>query len=676
MIEKLRAANALTARLGTILNLPTLARALAQAALELAECQRAVLLLADDDSASLSIAAQAGIEISVPKRAVSIYGQDDDPGINAWRRGTPFAVLPGEVQRQSPLYHIGQALDMDGFYSLPLLVDGVLAGVILVDNPSTRAPLHDAGRIMLDAIQDSAQIALANARLYSSTVAELDARMQELEMMRQLDRELTDTIQLEQVFDMTLDWALRYTLAQCATLSLYNDETDELRFAAELGYNLDLEHLLQMRSQQGGIAVRVARSGRAEVIPDVATDADYVAVTGAIRSHMSVPVMREDRVIAVITIESRRLNAFTDDHLNFVGNLAARAGVAIDNARLYSEAVREREKLSHILSEIADIVLVIGNDDRVELINQSAIAVLGISPEIPHVGRQYGSVLAGTPLLPVIMSAKMSGQVMATEVQISDERTYYAELSPHPDIGWMIVMHDITPLKQTDELKRELVATVSHDLKQPLSVMNGYLELLQMTQRLDGRGDNFVSMIQRSIEHMRHLIDDLLDLAKIESGIEINPQPVLVETLLKDCIEGVKPLADSKAMQLEVDLNSELPQLAGDPNRLRQIFSNLVGNAVKYTPSEGIVHVGVERVDRNLRFTVQDNGIGISPEDQAHIFDRFYRVRRPETENIEGTGLGLAIVKKLIEAHNGQIGLESSLGEGTTFYVTLPIYGT
>ena len=134
--------------------------------------------------------------------------------------------------------------------------------------------------------------------------------------------------------------------------------------------------MLLLRSQHGGIALRVARSGRAEVIPDVATDSDYVAVSSAIRSHMSVPVMREDRVIAVITIESRRLNAFTDDHLSFVAKLAARAGVAIDNARLYSEAVREREKLSHILSEIADIVIVIGNDDRVVLINQSAIAAL------------------------------------------------------------------------------------------------------------------------------------------------------------------------------------------------------------------------------------------------------------------------------------------------------------
>ena len=175
---------------------------------------------------------------------------------------------------------------------------------------------------------------------------------------------------------------------------------------------------------------------------------------------------------------------------------------------------------------------------------------------------------------------------------------------------------------------------------------------------------------------MRHLIDDVLDLAKIELGMELEVQPVAVAALIDDCVERVMPLAQIKAMQIETDVSANLPQLAGDRQRLMQIFSNIIGNAVKYTPPLGSVRISVEDVDCNLRFTVKDNGLGISPEDQAHIFDRFYRVRRAETEDIEGTGLGLAIVKKLIDVHKGQIGLESSLGEGTTFYVTLPTYQT
>ena len=673
LIGRLQAANTLTRRLGSILSVSSLVRELAAVAREFAVSERALILVTDPDSGALTLAAVAA-DVASNNRTLTIY-QREDPILDAWGRGESFLAAAGNITPQSPLYPLAQSLNVSSFYSVPLRAGGTLAGVILVDNPSSAAPIDAPARDLLDAVQINAEIALANARRYSQTVAELDARVTEVQMMRQIDRELSDTIALERVFDLTVDWALRYTLAQGASLALYSDDTDDLRFVAELGYNLDLAQTGVLRHNVGGIAQRVARSGRAEVIPDVAVDAGYVPVSNGIRSHMSVPVMREDQVIAVITVESRRPNAFTEDHVSFVAKLAARAGVAIDNARLYSEAVREREKLSHILSEIADIVIVISPDNRVMMINQSAVAALYLYAETPYVGLTYTEALQKTPLLPVIRHAQETGQMMVAEVELNEDRTYYAELSPHPEIGWMIVMHDITPLKRTDELKRELVATVSHDLKQPLSVMNGYLELLQMSQRLDARGNNFANMIAASIEHMRHLIDDVLDLAKIESGIEMEVQAVPVDRLLSDCIESLKPLADSKAMQLEVQFANGLPRLAGDPGRLQQIFSNLIGNAVKYTRPKGTVRVSVEPLDRNLRFMVEDNGIGISPEDQAHIFDRFYRVRRPETESIEGTGLGLAIVKKLIEAHKGQIGLESSLGVGTTFYVTLPIFG-
>ncbi len=673
LTDQLQAANALTIRIGKVLSLKAAVSELARFTRELAHCERVVVLIADDENATLSIAAIADEDNSEVESSFSIYHQND-PVIDAWLQHRSYRSVPGEVTDQSPLQPFLQALGMDGFYSLPLHNSETLAGVILADNPSNRVPITSDARDLIDGIQVNAEIACANARLYTETVTELDARMRELETMRQIDRELSDTIRLQRVFDLTLDWAQRYTLAQSASLSLYNEASDELRFVADMGYEGGVDEATTLRASYGGIALRVARSGHAELIPDVSTDSDYIAVSSVIRAHMSVPVMREDRVIAVITLESRRLNAFTDEHLGFVAKLAARAGVAIDNARLYSESVREREKLSHILSEIADIVIVIGEDDRMVLINQSAIAALSLHPDGSYVGRPFSEALSDTPLLPVIQQATSSGQIMLEEITINDGRSYYAELSPHPDIGWIIVMHDITPLKQTDELKRELVATVSHDLKQPLSVMNGYLELLQMSQKLDIRGENFAQMIGRSIEHMRHLIDDVLDLAKIESGIELEVQAVLVDKLIQECIDEVKPLAESKAMQIDLTMSDSLPQIAGDPERLQQIFSNLVGNAVKYTQAQGRVKVSVERLDRSLRFMVKDNGIGISPEDQARIFDRFYRVRRPETENIEGTGLELAIVKKLIEAHHGQIGLESGLGEGTTFYVTLPIY--
>ncbi|MEQ8673507.1 MAG: HAMP domain-containing sensor histidine kinase [Aggregatilineales bacterium] len=228
-------------------------------------------------------------------------------------------------------------------------------------------------------------------------------------------------------------------------------------------------------------------------------------------------------------------------------------------------------------------------------------------------------------------------------------------------------------MKEMDRLKSELIATVSHDLKQPLSVMRGYLDLLQMKNTFDTSSENFVNMIDRSIQNMRQLIDDLLDLAKIESGIDLSLEPVSLNALITEVVETNSSTAIQKSMTVNTDLSENLMMVKGEQNRLHQIFNNLIGNAIKYTPPEGKVDIKMEKRGDSVRVSVQDNGLGISPEDQAHIFERFYRVRRPETESIDGTGLGLAIVKTLIEAHQGTIRLESTLGEGTTFYVTLPL---
>ncbi len=670
-IKNLTVAHELTLRFGSILNLSELVRELAAAACELSQCDRALVLLADNENATLSVAAATGLPR--PELTFSIYNPTD-PALIAWLDKRPFAALRDDLAPDSVLANFVQILDTDRLYSIPLHEGDILTGVIIVSEVNNPIFTATPASALLGAAQESAAIALANARLHSQIVSERDAKMRELEMMRQIDRELSDTIQLGHAFDLTLDWAQRFTLAQFAILSIYDQLTDELRCVAAVGYSIPTDQLFDLIADDGGVTRRVARSGYAEMIPDVRLDSDYTVISSAVRSHMSVPVTREDRVIAVITLESRSLNAFTDEHADFVSKLAARAGVAIDNARLYAESVLEREKLARILSAIADVVIVVGNDNRVVLMNQSALAVLQLPTDRDYVGMLFTDALEGTPLLSLFRRVRLSEQIAAEEVQIGEDRTFYAEFAPHADIGWIIILHDITPLKQTDELKRELVATVSHDLKQPLSVMSGSLELLQMSSQLDARGSDLAVMISMSIEHMRHLIDDVLDLAKIESGMELQIDPVPVVPLLRDCLERILPLAQIKAMQIETDVAPNLPQLAGDRQRLLQIFSNIIGNAVKYTPPSGHVYISVENADCNLRFIVQDDGLGISPEDQAHIFDRFYRVRRAETEGIEGTGLGLAIVKKLIDVHNGQIGLESSLGEGTTFYVTLPTY--
>lgn len=496
----------------------------------------------------------------------------------------------------------------------------------------------------------------------------------EAEIFRQIDDELSDVIKLEYVFTMIMDWALRFTNADAAGLTLYDSEMNSLRIMSHYGYRDGAmpigEHL---QPHQHGITYRVATMGQAEIVPDIREDKDYYSVADGILTQMTVPIMRDQKVIAVLSLESRKLNGFTDDHLAFVRKLTGRAGVAVDNARLFEETRREREKLSHILRNITNMVIVVGNDSQIMLMNDTARLAFQLALEQDYEGQLFSEVVLLSQLQGLYRETLESGEEVTGEVQLPNKRMYFTNISRHVGIGHIIVMQDITYFKETDRLKTELVATVSHDLKQPLSVMRGYLDLLRMVNTFDERSQNYVNSLEYAFGNMRQLIDDLLDIANIEAGLHLDMEDVNLSDVLRRCMKNNEQNAGAKSLTVSLRLPPQLPKISGDPSRLEQIFNNLINNAIKYTQPEGWVKIRTEVKQTILRIQIQDNGMGIGPEDQAQIFERFYRVRRPETDSIDGTGLGLAIVKSLVESHNGKIDLKSDLGEGSTFRVTVPI---
>lgn len=670
-INPFEAAQHFTTITGAILELDRLKPALVNAVASAARCEMVILLLLDEDDA-LRVEAISGDVVRQPRDlALPTFNRDDDPMVAAWKSGAEYKYTQPTESPEQPTTadDLALTLRLPVFFGVPLMHNNQWIGALVASSQNGKAlPALEVLRM----IAVNAGAAIHNARIYSDMMKELQAKNDELRILNQIDRELTETIYINHVFDMTLDWAIRSTRAQVAALMLYDEVKDEMKLSYAIGYTMPMEQLADLIENDGGIAQRVARSGFAEVIPDVSADHDYVMLSSEIRAHMSIPVRREEKVIAVIAVESRRLNNFTDQHQQFVEKLAVRAGVAIDNARLFADSVREREKLSHILGSIADVVIVVGYDDRLILVNQSAIAAFKLYTDRNYIDEVFSRIFGDTSLNDVYQQAKRLGYTLSREIELHG-RTYYSSLSQLENIGWITVMHDITPLKETEQLKSELLQTVSHDLKQPLSIMNGYIELMQIQNRLDETGMRYSNAVLRSIENMRRLIDDLLDFAKIETGIQLKLRPVSMFQIINDCVQAISPMAESKAMIVDVDVTASTPPVQGDPDRLHQIFSNLIGNAVKYTPPEGKVRIRAEVREGGLVVAIEDTGIGIAPEDQAKIFDRFYRVRRIETETIEGTGLGLAIVKKLVDLHQGNIGVESRLGEGTTFYVTLPI---
>ena len=661
---------------GTVLDFTRLTKQLAESVCRALPCTRTVILTMDDEITSLRFA--AGYNLSLPPQTqpnpkTIILPLYDAPIINAWLQGET-RLLDSQTTAEYPeLNAITALLQSSQPLSAPLHNDENLMAVLIAasDTPPPDFPAR------LEAAAQAASIAMINSLAYTRTVQQAEANMRELTILRQIDRELNDTIEPQHVVSMTLDWALRFTNAQAASIGIYDQDTDDYRIIADYGYDIARDQLALVRAERGGIGHRVARSGFAEVIPDVSLDKDFIRGASITRSQISVPVMREDRVIAVINVESKKINGFDDEQLDFVEKLAARAGVAIDNARLFDTTVREHEKLSHILNNIADIVIVFGLDERIVLINPAAMTALRLDHEIDYTGLNFREVLATTALTEAYERAKTTAEPLIEEIQLSKEQTFHLNITRSENVGWIIVMHDITLFKEMDQLKSELIATVSHDLKQPLAVMNGYIELLLMHGKMDETGQNFIDMVRKSVLSMRQLIDDLLDLAKIESGVRLNLEAVNVRDLVGECVDALQPAITTKAMSVEIDIPKDLPPLMADRSRLQQIMLNLIGNGVKYTPSNGRVNVRAEHNEAEaIHLFIEDNGMGISPEDQAHIFERFYRVRRPETDSIEGTGLGLAIVKSLVEAHHGKISLKSRPGQGTTFCLTMPAAST
>ncbi len=229
--------------------------------------------------------------------------------------------------------------------------------------------------------------------------------------------------------------------------------------------------------------------------------------------------------------------------------------------------------------------------------------------------------------------------------------------------------------EELNRLKDQFVEMASHDLKNPVSLVTGYVDLI-LDQPEDRVGDpQVMDMLQRiksAATRMQTLITDLLDLAKIETGLALTPAPIEMVTFLGSCLQNVELAAAQKDITLRFASPPDEITVMIDPERMMQVISNLLSNAINYTPEGGQVELRASVEQDCVTIQVADNGLGIAPEDVSHIFERFYRVKRKEYLGSTGTGLGLAIVKSLVEQHGGQIHVESKLGSGSVFTITLP----
>jgi len=244
----------------------------------------------------------------------------------------------------------------------------------------------------------------------------------------------------------------------------------------------------------------------------------------------------------------------------------------------------------------------------------------------------------------------------------------------------VLVFHDITELRRLEKIRKDFVANVSHELRTPLTSIKGYVEAL-----LDGGKDdpetavNFLSIILKQSDRLNLILEDLLELSKIESGsVSFKEDPLDLRSLIERTLSMIKPIADKKGHQLLSRIDDHLPPIAGDEGRLVQVLTNLLDNAVKYTPEKGTITVAAQTLadtsfTPTIELTVTDTGMGIPEQDRPRVFERFYRVDKARSRELGGTRLGLAIVKHIVEGHGGQVWVEGNQPQGSRFVVRLPV---
>ncbi len=613
--------------------------------------------------------------------------------------------------------------------AVPMTLGGKTLGMLSAQSYQANVYTEEDQQI-LGTLANQAIVAIQNGRLFAETqrlaqeleqrvierTAQLRREQQSTEMLLRILTEVSSSLDLDRALNRTLSLLNDAIGAEQGTIMLLQAQDNLLHYRAGYGY------LSEMVDETGrgftlkigeGLAGWVVQHREATLIDDLHNDPRWVRAASAGQDHRSaivVPMLVSEDVIGVLMVFHRAEKFFSAEMLNLVKAIASQVAVAINNAHLY-ELIRdqaerlgvmlrkEQEDASRsqaILEAVADGVLVTGSDNRITFVNSSTERILSLEKarvlgsSLEAFGGLFGK--AASTWMQTIRkwsenpASHHPGDTYAEQIELENEHIALVHLAPvilqSDFLGTVSIFRDITHEVEVDRLKSEFVATVSHELRTPMTSIKGYVDILKMgaAGALNENQAHFLDIVINNIERLNTLVNDLLDISRIESGtVVLTPEPVDLRQVAEDVVEEVlrRSQEDNKPMGLSLDAPKRLPLVFADEQRVRQIIHNLVDNAYNYTPGNGTIRVCVHAIDGNeVQVDVQDNGVGISLADQARIFERFYRGEHPLVLSTPGTGLGLPIVRQLVEMHHGRIWMSSTgiPGEGSTFSFTLPVH--
>jgi two-component system NtrC family sensor kinase len=341
---------------------------------------------------------------------------------------------------------------------------------------------------------------------------------------------------------------------------------------------------------------------------------------------------------------------------------------ALERANKRQKSSFTEHQLEHVILSLQDGFVCTDLNFHIRLINPIARQIFNITDE-PVEGKAINEVIFNADLLDIFMPDRTFPY--NNEITIDDGHIYCAHSSRITGWGISVIMQDITHHKELDRDKTDFINTISHDLRSPLTSIYGFIGLIDRVGPINRQQAEFIKHIQSSVQHITALVNDLLDLNRVEAGYDLQMVEVQMKNILVQTISSLEYQSSEKMLDVVLDAPDDLPAVMGNPLHLQRMVANLVDNAIKFTPPMGRVEIHCRDESRQLILEVADNGPGIPLIDQPHIFNKFYRGSNL-SQVTAGTGLGLSIAKSIVEKHGGRIWLESS-PLGTTFTVILPL---
>jgi two-component system NtrC family sensor kinase len=499
---------------------------------------------------------------------------------------------------------------------------------------------------------------------------QLQRQLQELNVIYTIGRSVTSLLDPDRVLNRVVEAAVYLADAEEGMLLLLDEGGDELYLRAAKDVEEKVARTLRVRVDDS-VAGRVIQTDRPVLITG---DRAKITTSYLAKALLYLPLRVPDRgVIGVLGVVNRETERpFSERDIFLLSALADYAAIAIENARLFETVKAGRVRLEAVLRGAQEGIIVVDEESRFLLCNAAARAALNLGDgDLLH--RPVGEAVLHPALTSMFVQLRETRKATHSEVSLEDGRTFNAQLTPIEGIGGVLVMQDITYLKELDRIKSEFVSTVSHDLRTPLTTIQGYIELLPRAGPLNAQQQEFILRAGQSMEAITALINNLLDIDRLEAGFDMDMEPCNLVHIIDESIEDLLEQAREKGQELRWDPPEALPLVRGSSHRLRQVLDNLISNAIKYSPEAGWIAVSADEDSGHVVVRVADNGIGIPPSQQPYVFDKFYRVESDETLGVKGTGLGLAIVKTVIEKHNGRVWVESRPGIGSVFSFVLPV---